>query len=292
MRELLAIRYKLLLPTILLSVYEEAARVFNKRFPVKPFWTRPFGGRGNGGIIVSSLQVEKSADAVFSALSEPTAHSILICAAFFDEQPPSPEVTHSQTGRGGEIVKVAVRPAIYGEGDTAVPGCAAVIKGTFGAVPVLALIIDVQAHAEVRGGAMTIPCGLVFVVTAQIQLHAETEKIPVSLGEVRTPITVATIEIDEESPPPGETERAVGRLFAEDTKPRSRSKPETIVLIRRVLRMRIRRVGFIVRAGIPSAAFVGIVPGYIDQRADTQRRAEAQRVAEAGIPVVSCAIHQ
>ena len=157
MRELLAIRYKLLLPTILLPVDEEAALVFNKRFPIEPFGTRPFGGWGNGGIIVSSLQVEKSADAVLSPLPEPPAHRILIRAAFFNEQPPSPEVTHSQASRGGEIVKIAVRPAIYGEGDTAVPGCATVIEGTFGAVPVLALVIDVQAHAEVRDELTVIP---------------------------------------------------------------------------------------------------------------------------------------
>ncbi len=81
--------------TILLSVDEEAARVFNKRFPIKPFGTRPFGGRGNGGIIVSSLQVEKCAEAVLSPLPEPPAHRILIRTAFFNEQPPSPEVTHS-----------------------------------------------------------------------------------------------------------------------------------------------------------------------------------------------------
>ena len=225
-------------------------------------------------------------------MPEPPAHRILIRTAFFNEQPPSPEVAHSQASRDGEIVKIAVRTAVHGEGDTAVPGCATVIEGTFGAIAVLALVIDVQAHAEVCGGAMTITCGLVFVVTVQIQLHAETEKIPVPLREVRTAITVATIEIDKESPPPGQTERAVGRLFAEDPKPGSGSKPETIVLKRRVLRMRIRGVGFVIRTGVTPAAFVEIVPRYVDQRADTQRRSEAQRVAEAGISVVSGAIHQ
>ena len=86
--------------------------------------------------------------------------------------------------------------------------------------------------------------------------------------------------------------RALRRQFAEDAEPGTGAEPETIVLKARILRTGIRRICVVVGAGICSSAFIGVIAGYIEERADAQRSAEPQRVPETRIPIVAGAIHQ
>ena len=55
--------------TILLSIDEEAALIFDIGFAIQPFRSRLSVSKWNGRIVVSALQVEKCADARIGPLS-------------------------------------------------------------------------------------------------------------------------------------------------------------------------------------------------------------------------------
>src|SRR5574340_96644 len=239
-----------------LPVDEEAAGVFQVCLAIESFRARAWSRRWNGGVVVPALQVEKCTDAGVRAESQPTADSILIGASFFNEEPPAPKVRHAQPGRSRQIVKVAGRAAVDGQGHAAVPGSSAVVKRALRAVAILALIVHMQAHAEVGGRAVAVAGRLVLVVTVEIQLRAEAEIVPVPLGEIRAAITVVAVQVDEQPPAASQTLGAVRRIFAEEAESRPGPQSETVVLKGGVLRLSIRRIGSIVGTGITSAAFV------------------------------------
>ena len=148
-----------------LAVDEEAAGILDIDFSIEAL--RRCAGRGGADrcIVVSSFKIEKGADAGIRGMSQPPADCILNGTAFFNEQPPPSKIAHAQAGRSRQVVKVAHRAAVDRQGDAAVPRRAAVIEGTLRTIPVLAVVIDDQAGAEMGRRAVTISGRLMIIVT-------------------------------------------------------------------------------------------------------------------------------